>query len=189
MLHLISCIERATLVLREMEKKNIPIDTIILNSFLAVYTEAVKVDRVNEALELFEKYNVSLDRFSYKHIIRMYVRARDISKAMKYKEMAESSGIVLEGAAYGILMQSLTQRNMVVDALKILEYAADHKILIPERFLRLLRVRCRKLKVNHPDMPADPSEWVKHVSAMRKKLKYSSNSRTERLRTAISFTK
>lgn len=172
-----------------MEKKNIPVDRIILNSFLAVYTEAVKVDRLHEALELFEKHNISLDRFSYKHIIRMYVRARDISTALKYREKAEASGIVLEGATYGILMQSLTQRNMVVEALKILEFAADNKIMIPERFLRLLRVRCRKLNVKHPDMPADPSAWVRHVSAMRKKLKHTSNSTTERLRTAISFTK
>ena len=177
------------MVLREMEARKLPIDRIILNSFLSVYTEAVKVDRLNEALVLFEKHNVSLDRFSYKHIIRMYIRARDISTAMKYREEAEAAGILLEGAAYGILMQSLTQRNMVVDALKILEYAADNKIMIPERFLRLLRIRCRKLNVKHPNMPADPSEWVKYVSLMRKKLKNSSNTTTERLRTAISFTK
>lgn len=176
-------------MLRDMETRNIPIDRITLNSYLSVYTEAVKLERVDEALTLFEKYNLALDEFSYKHLIRMYVRSRDISRAMKCREEAENAGIVLGGAAYGILIQSLTQRNMLVEALKLLEYTADRKIKIPERFIRLLRVRCRKLNVKHPDMPADPSEWVKHQALMRKKLKNTSNSKTERIRTAISFTK
>jgi len=34
-------------------------------------------------------------------------------------------------------------------------------VRIPERFLRLLRARCTKLGVRHPDLPADPTQWVK----------------------------
>jgi pentatricopeptide repeat protein len=172
-----------------MCERGVPIELLTLNSYLRVYTEAVQVDLLDQVMSRFEEYGLAPDSYTYKHIIRMYVRAKEIDKALEYKREASSKGIQLAGVTYGLLLESLTHRDRLVEALKLLEEATDKRIFMPERHLRILRSRCKTLRVTHPDMPVDPNQWAKDLKARRRKYKNSTHSMGESLRTAISFAK
>ena len=180
---------RAELVVDDMMRSGLQLDARTLNALVAVYAEAVRVHDVGKTLSRFEENEISFDCYTYRHLIRMHVRARNIDRAMELKAQSDKQGLRLEGVTYGLLIESLTHRDMLVDALKLLEEATEKKIKIPERHVKVLRARCKTLRVVHPDMPADPTQWAKDVRATRKNLRHTSDSRVEHIRTAISFSK
>lgn len=181
--------ERAELLYKEMQANRVPLNGYILNNFLAVYTEAVQLHRVDAVLGLFDAHNVRLDTHTYKHLIRMYVRARDVPRAVELKAEAAARGISLTGSTYGILVESLTGQGKLVEAIKLFEETVDKKVKIPERYLRALRSRCKTLRIVHPDMPADPNQWAKDVRELRRATRHTSDSKVEALRSIVSFAK
>jgi hypothetical protein len=50
----------------------------------------------------------------------------------------------------------------------MVEEATDRGHKLSERHLTHIRARCAKLKIQHPDIPADPNAWVKDVKKARK---------------------
>jgi len=119
--------------------------------------------------------------------VAMYVKAKDIQKAMElYGEMTQR-GLVPDSTTVGLLIESATHRGLVVEALRLLEEATEKKVTIPEKNLRYLRSRCTSLGVSHPDMRADPLQWVKDLKVARRKLKNSSQRTIESLRSATYY--
>jgi hypothetical protein len=111
--------------------------------------------------------------FTLQWLIRMHVRRGDIDSALAVKADADNRSLALDAHSSGLLINSLTKRNMLVEALKLLEDCSDRKMLIPNSFVHLLRVRCAKLGIEHPNMPSDPNFWVKRVKADRQRTKTS----------------
>ena len=180
---------RAELVVDDMKRSGLQLDARTLNSLVAVYAEAVRVHDVEKALARFVDNKIPFDSYTYRHLIKMHVRARNISRAMELKSESEKQGLVVDGMTYGLLIESLTHRDRLVEALKLLEEVTEKKIKIPERHVKILRARCKTLRVVHPDMPVDPSQWAKDVRAARKNLRHTSDSLVEPIRTAVSFSK
>ena len=47
--------------------------------------------------------------------------------------------------------------------------ASDKLVDIPEKHIKHLRSRCTALGFTHPNLSADPDQWVKDIKVMRRK--------------------
>jgi len=177
---------RAQHIFEHMLAQNIQPDVKIMNELLAVHAEAVHVDDALAVLDRFSKFGVEPNERTYRYLIQMHVRNGDINAAVQLKdEMKQTKGIIPHKDSYGLILQSLTHREMLVEALKVLEEASLDQRRIPEGHLRYLRSRCEKLGIKHPNIPADPKQWVKDTKEMRSKLKHAPQSRIEHVRTKL----
>jgi len=177
---------RARLVFDHMLANKIQPDVKVMNELLAVHAEAVHVEEALAVFDRFSKFGLEPNERTYRYLIQMHVRNGDINAALQLKdEMKQSKGIVPHKDSYGLILQSLTHREMLVEALKVLEEASLDQCTIQEGHLRFLRSRCEKLGIKHPNIPADPKQWVKDSKEMRRKLKHSPQSRIENVRTKL----
>lgn len=175
-------ISRAALAFQDLTKKGLKPDSVTLTSLVATYAEALLVDDALETFKGFEEYKLRPTERTYRVLVRMYVRAKDIESALSVKtEMIEKKMMVPDSETYGLLIESLTHRDRIADSLKLLEEAAERSITIRERHLRVLRNRCKNLGVAHPNIPADPNQWVKDLKQVRARSKFSSNRRVQSL--------
>ena len=153
---------------------------------MSVYAEALLVDDALACLKRFEREGLRPDVKTYHALVRMYVRNRDIASALAVKrEMLEERNIRPDKLTYGLLIESLSHRDMIVEALKELEQSTDFGIKVSERHIRLLRRRCEKLGIVHPNMPSDPYAWAKEVKKIRREKKDSTQRYIEPLRSKM----
>lgn len=163
-------IRRAELSFDMMRSQGVRPDRTTLTSLLSVYAEALKDKRALQVMESFASHGLVPDMHAHRALIRMYIRKKDMSSAMQVYDEMHASGLKGDGEVYGMLIESFAHRDALPEALKILERASDmqpNPVKIPERHLRVLRARCDKLGVRHPDMPADPTAWVKLVKSVK----------------------
>ena len=181
-----SNINKAEKVFHDMKRKNIKPDAATLTSLLKVYADA---DRVENALNIFDnyfrEYKVPQDARAYRVIVRMFVRTNNIEKALDITKEMEQKGLMNDSETYGILITSLTKRDMYIEALKFLEEATDKNVHIPNRHVKLLRARCEKLGIVHPNMPEDPHQWIKNVKRVRYDSRHNSKRNIEAVRSAL----
>lgn len=157
-----------------------------LNSYMYVLAEAFRVDEaMNIFKNSFKTMKLKPDNFTYKVLIRMFIRKKDLDSALKCKQDADKKNIMLLGESYGILIESCMHRDKVVEALKLFEEASSKKLRINEKYLKVLRGRCRNLRVEHPDLANDPNQWVRDTKEMNKRMKGFSNSVVQELRSAV----
>ena len=173
---------RAELAFEDFRRQGLDPDTTTLTSFMSVYAEALKDQRALKVMETFAGHHLQPDRHSYRALVRMYIRRKDVTTAKEVCDEMHASGLRGDGETYGMLIESYAHRDMLPEALKMLETAADNKVGVPERHLRILRARCTKLEVRHPDMPADPQAWVKAAKAGKTKINKGTTRRTQHLR-------
>jgi hypothetical protein len=107
--------------------------------------------------------------------VKMYILAKDIDKAIIMKENMKNLGFIPDRVTYGMIIEAYTHRHMIVEALKQLEEASAYNHIIPERHLSVLRITCKNLGVQHPNMPDDPNQWIKDAKKIRKDRKQASN--------------
>ena len=175
-------IRRAELCFEHMTTQHcIQPDVTALTSLLSVYSEALKDRRAEQVLACFSPRGLIPDQHTYRALIRMWIRKGDMARALALKDEMQSRAIVGDGVLYGMLIEALTHRELLAEALLLLEFCADSGVIgsgpirVPERFVRMLRSRCARIGVRHPDMPADPALWVKST---RKQVSLSSKSAT-----------
>jgi hypothetical protein len=112
----------------------------------------------------------------------MHVQNRDLASVNEtHKRMIEHN-ITPDGPTYGLLIETHLHRDLVVESIKLLEESAQRNVKIPERHLRFLRNRCSTLGIKHPDLPADPNQWVKDTKDIRRKQKQASQRVIEPIR-------
>jgi pentatricopeptide repeat protein len=159
---------RANLAFQELHQLGLQIDHQIWNKYLAVFAEAVHVEKALMVWEEMKSKGIPSDASTYAILIRMYIRNKQIDKAIQLKdEMIHEKKLTPLSETYGLFIQSFTHRDMIVESLKLLEESARYKLTLPERDIRMLRNRCNKLEVTHPNLPADPIAWVKDVKKIR----------------------
>lgn len=133
---------RATLAFHQMLKDGHEPSSVSLDAYLSVFTEARIESDVLPVLDLYDKFGIEMSSQSYCSRVAMYVKAKDIQKAMElYREMTQR-GLVPDSTTVGLLIESATHRGLVVEALRLLEEAAEKKVTVPEKNLRILRSRC-----------------------------------------------
>lgn len=167
-------IRRAELAFQHMVDSGIQPTTRALQLLLGVYSEAGRNQGVQDVLNLFEKWKLDVPHKVYKHIITMHVRNNDLEKVVEMHAKMIANNIVPDAITYGLLIQTHLHREKVFDSIKLFEEATANGIHIPERNLKLLRNRCKTLGIQHPDIRADPHEWVKEVKRVRRNHKHSS---------------
>jgi pentatricopeptide repeat protein len=142
---------------------------------LGVHAEAVHVD---DAMTVFEEMKGTLqiapDNATYESLIRMFVRAKDLDSALKMKTDMQALQLVPTQESFGLLVRAFTHRDMIVEALQMVEEAKRNNVPILERNLTVLRNRCKKLGVTHPDLGPDPLAWAKQAKTVRRNMKESS---------------
>jgi len=178
--------DRARNILRDMDTHDIAPDEVTMNNLLMVYAEAKDVDgAMNVLRDDFTKANIRPYQHAYNIMIRMHVRRGEWKDALKGLDIARAKGIRPSGEAVGLVLHTLTKRDLLVEALQLLEEATYDDVNIPEKHIKLLRLRCKKLGVKHPDMPSDPYQWVRDMHETRKKLKLTSQKRVQGVRSKL----
>ena len=160
-------------------------DVATLTSYMAVYADASRHKQALQIFNEFKSFGIVPTAKTYKVLVRMYIRLKDIKMAFQTKEDMKKLNLIPDNETYGILIESYTHRNMVVEALKELEESAEQGIHISERHIKQLRSRCKTLGVKHPNMPADPNQWIKDVKQVRKDKRHSSNRDIHRVQSAM----
>jgi pentatricopeptide repeat protein len=172
---------RAMLAFENMVLKRIVPNASHWNRLLAVHSEAM---RTEEALTVFRNIKAKdnlVDSKTYEYLIRMFVRTGDVDKAVGIKEEAVTRGLIPTTESYGLLIRAHSHRQQIVEALKVLEEARNNGVPVHDRNLKFLRSRCHSLGVSHPDMPPDPTAWVKTLKQERRNAKHTSNRRVQPL--------
>jgi len=173
---------RAELAFQHMLEKGVKPTNKALTNLFGVYSEAGWADKAEKALELFPKHKQKPTNLVYENLMQAYVRRKDLDKAHKMLVTMRANKLVPRGKTYGSLVQACIQRNLVVEALKVLEEASAINVKLPENHIRHLRSRCKSLGIKHPDVPADPLQWVKDVKLVRRQQKNASQRFIEPIR-------
>ena len=176
-------IRRAEMLYEDFRQTGLEPDTTTLTSFMSVYAEALKDQRALKVMETFALHGVGPDVHSYRALVRMFIRKKDVATAQQVCDEMHAAGLVGDGELYGMLVQSYAHRDALPEALKALERATDARVRVPERHLKVLRARCVKLGVKHPDMPADPHAWVKAAKQSKARVDMGSSRRVQGVKT------
>jgi len=176
-------IKKANFILADMRTQGIEPDAYTFTSYLTVYAnggydkDATQIfkDTFNETTGLQPHYR------TYRSLIQMQLRKKNLEKAIELKNEMISAGIQPDSEIHGIFIETYAQRKMLVEGLKELEEATIKGLTIPERLVRHLRSQCRNMQIKHPDMPADPKEWVRDVKKNRRDLRNVSKRDTQQL--------
>lgn len=166
-------IKKANYILADMRAQGIEPDAYTFTSYLTVYAnggydkDALQIfkDTFNENTGLQPHYR------TYRSLIQMSLRKKNLNQAIELKNEMIRAGIQPDSEIHGIFIETYAQRKMVVEGLKELEEATVKGLKIPERLIRHLRSQCRNMQVKHPDMPADPKEWVRDIKKSRRDLR------------------
>ena len=171
-------IKRSKLAFSEFQRNpSMKVTNHVLNTYLQVYSEALKVESAMNVFESFKTFDLAPDTKTYKALIRMFIRTDNVSKALDLKrEQVDSLKLTPEGDQYGLLIESLVANNQLVEAFKELECATEKGVAIPEKNVKFLRRAATQLGVRHPDMPEDPYEWVRSMKDARKKTRIADRS-------------
>ena len=156
-----------------------------LTNYFAVYADANYYKQALNIFNEFKTFNIKPTTQTYRVLVRMHIRQKDIDKAIEAKNEMNALKLRPDFEIHGMLIESFTHRNMIVEALKELEEATANGLKVSEKHLRQLRNRCNKLGVKHPDMPADPHQWIKDLKQVRRDTRHSSNREIQRVQSAL----
>ncbi len=197
--------ERAESALQSMVHSGIAPDIVTMNNLLDVYAEAKDEPGAMQVFtEEFSKRDVVANDHTYAILVRMHVRRKNDDAALAVLTEAVSKDLAVSGESFGLVINSLVKRSKIVEALKVLELNADlqervrslagrgqiARVKIPEKYLKLVRSKCKALGVRHPNLPADPNMWIKDMRTSRIQAKHqpaspSSNKRVQGVRSAL----
>lgn len=163
--------QRAELTFSDMLAMGLKPDVFVLTSYMAVFAEAQRIQPTLQAFALFDKYGVVPNAKTYRVLIRMFVRCKELDKAMEIKECMGKEGLIPDGLTYGLLIETHSHRNLIVEGLKLVEEVQRVGVRVPERHLRHLRSRCKRLGVTPYGFPEDPTAWAKELKQMRRQRK------------------
>lgn len=185
-------VEKAEAAYRYMQEteEDCPVTVEVLNSLLSCYTEALMAAGAQSVIkEEFEKHGVALNGQSYQHLVRMHLRKKDLASTLETMETMKSLGVAPTANTWGLVIDAFAARNKPVEALKVIdELAKTYPATIreiPDGYLKRTRMLCRKLAVEHPELPSDPEQWVRDVKLNRRKMKLASKSEIQPLRSLL----
>ncbi len=158
-------IEEANLLFENMKREDIfPTDN-FLTSYLRVFSEANRTKNALECLELFDSYNSASTIDVYDAIISMYSKIKKPNDALEWKNKSDQvDGTNLKSSTYGKLIHACTHHEMYDEALQLLEDLRLREIAPPnERYLKLLRTRCKELKIWTDNLPVNKGAWYRRM--------------------------
>jgi hypothetical protein len=176
---------RAKLAFKDLQRRDIKLDTRTLTWYLSVFCESLQVEEVGKVLSLFRENGLSFNKNTYHTLIRMYLRLNDVSLVNHWKNEALAQKIRLDADSFGLIIRYHVRNDNVVDALKSLEEAKESNLNISEYYIHSLRKKCDELGISHPDIPQDPQAWLKHMKDLRQRKRHSSRSKIQDLLTIL----
>jgi pentatricopeptide repeat protein len=130
--HLDAYIKDAWEIYYFMEKENIPINVVILNSLLEVHTVNHKIEQVEGlVVPLYEKHNIPMNSYSYQHIFGMMIDLRKFDEIVElYNNMKENKIVPTQKVLNCYLEAGMRVKNsdIIVEALqefRTIERTAD----------------------------------------------------------------
>jgi hypothetical protein len=185
-------VEKAEAAYRYMQEcdQECEITVEVLNSLLACYTEALMAAGARSVIkEEFTKHGLALNSQSYQHLVRMQLRKKDLEGTLQTMEDMKAVGVAPSPDTWGLVIDAFAARNKPVEALKVIdELAATYPATIkdiPDGYLKRTRLLCRRLAVEHPELPTDPEKWVRDVKLNRRRMKLASKSKIQPLRSLL----
>lgn len=179
-------IQRAEEILVDMIKnRGIRPDTTTLNAMVSVYADGMCEGEARATLSQYDDMGCAPNASTYLPLLRLSIKRSEISTMETTLAEMRSKGIRPDAESFGLVIQTYTNRGMVVEALKALEEAAAGGVRVREPYLKRLRGRLNNLGMSHPNMPADPMQWVRDVKTERRKAKQSSQSKINDVKTAL----
>ena len=175
-------IRRAELAFQHMVESGIKPTPRTLLMLLGVYSEAGRSEGVDRVLQMFDQHNIVPNNVVFRLIVKMHVRNKQLDRAIDVHQQMLQHQIVPDSETYGLLIETHIHHEKILESIKLFEEAVANKVKIPERHLRFLRARCTTLGIRHPDLPADPNQWVKDVKETRRRMKQSSQRVIETMR-------
>jgi pentatricopeptide repeat protein len=174
---------RADALYNDMISHGVAPDEETLSLYMSVSSEGCLVQSAYDVLEKMKsKHNLPITTLTYRYLARMHIFTNDYDSALVRIEEMKNLNMIPDSDTYGIVIQSLSHRDKLVEALKLLEDASEHGVVIDEENLKKLRVRCEKFGIKHPNMPADPNQWVKDVKDVRRRYRNRSQRAIESIR-------
>lgn len=185
-------VEKAEAAYRYMQEneEGCAVTVEVLNSLLSCYTEALMAAGAKSVMEEeFNKHALAPNDLSYQHLVRMSLRKKDLDGTLEIMETMKSLGVAPTPDTWGLVIDAFAARNKPVEALKVIdELASTHPATIkeiPDGYLKRTRMLCRKLAVEHPQLPSDPEQWVRDVKLNRRRMKLASKSEIQPLRSLL----
>ena len=160
----------------------------VLNLFLNVYTEGKDRGGAYQFLkEEYSDHRIAANVQTYDNLIRMHVRRGEVDESVALMDEMRAVGLIPLPDSFGLVIHTMTKRDQIVEALKMLEEASYQKTRVPEKSLRMLRRKCEKLGVKHPDMPVNPEQWLQDMKEARKQLKTTGQKKVHSVRSAAAW--
>ncbi|GBG33694.1 Pentatricopeptide repeat-containing protein At5g13770, chloroplastic [Hondaea fermentalgiana] len=162
-------------------------DVNLLNNYLAVHASGLRMLAAEELFDsLYTQYDVAPDKYTYLSMIKMYARRTKMDKAL---DLFEESLTKLGGPkkihpdTAGYLVQYLAKNDRIDESLDMLRFMKAQNFKIHERYVRILRTRCKWLEISTEEglIPPDPHAW-KHTLTIAKAIHRSKHSKKARKR-------
>lgn len=109
-------------ILRSMQARDVPIDSLILNSVLATGVASGKIDATEELLHEIAKSNASIvDVISYNTVLKGYAHQKIADKALKILNAMVERGVKPNGITFNTVMDAAVRGSQPDEAWKLLE--------------------------------------------------------------------
>jgi len=109
-------------IVRSMQARSVPIDSLILNTVLATGVAAGKTEAAEELLHETATENVAIpDVISYNTILKGYAHQKIADKALKTMELMLARGVKPNGITFNTVMDAAVRGSQFEDAWKILD--------------------------------------------------------------------
>lgn len=109
-------------IIRSMQARNVPIDSLILNTVLATGVAAGKTEAAEELLHEMAKAAPEVpDVISYNTVLKGYAHQKVADKALKIMELMLSRGVKPNGITFNTVMDAAVRGSQFDDAWKILD--------------------------------------------------------------------
>mmetsp|Transcript_104570 Transcript_104570/g.181631 ORF Transcript_104570/g.181631 Transcript_104570/m.181631 type:complete len:584 (+) Transcript_104570:92-1843(+) len=117
-------------ILRDMQQRNVTIDSLVLNIALATGVAAGKTVGTTAALNEFKEY---ADVVSYNTVIKGYAHQKDVSMAREMLELMVSRNVNPNLITYNTVMDAAVRKGQVDDAWQVLDQMCEAG-LRPDKF-------------------------------------------------------
>jgi len=109
-------------IVRSMQARSVPIDSLILNTVLATGVAAGKTEAAEELLHETATENSAVpDVISYNTVMKGYAHQKIADKALKMMELMLARGVKPNGITFNTVMDAAVRGSQIDDAWKILD--------------------------------------------------------------------
>jgi len=109
-------------IVRSMEARAVPVDSLILNTVLATGAAAGKTEAAEELLHKMAKENCAVpDVISYNTVLKGYAHQKIADKALKTLKLMLARGVKPNGITFNTVMDAAVRGSQIEEAWKVLD--------------------------------------------------------------------